>query len=248
MPNRYIREDAIESEAVNLLGWQAEVFWRRLLNRVDDFGRFTANPELLRASIFPLKLSKVSGADIVKLLLECEQAGLVSTYTAGDDKRFLVVHKWEQGRAKNSKYPPPPDDICKRLQTYVYMREQIPTDVPDSDTDSDTDPDNRAQARGAALDDGANSECEYPPPLNTPAFRAAWADWLAYRRERKLSVLKPRSVETKLAELSMWGEAAAIASIRQSIGNGWHGLFPPKADAPARPVPKPPQPMKLANL
>ena len=59
MPNRYIREAAIESEGVNALSWQGEVFFRRLLNRVDDFGRFTASLALLRANIFPLQLDKV---------------------------------------------------------------------------------------------------------------------------------------------------------------------------------------------
>lgn len=130
MPNRYIREDAIESEPVNDLTWQGEVFWRRLLNRVDDFGRFSAHPELLRASLFPLQLVKVSAQDIDRLLVECEEKGLLYTYTVGA-KRLLVMNKWEQGRAKESKYPEPPEYICQRMQTYVYKRGHMsPTPTP----------------------------------------------------------------------------------------------------------------------
>jgi hypothetical protein len=69
----------------------------------------------------------------------------------------------------------------------------------------------------------------FPPPLDTDAFRAAWADWMAYRQERRLRTLLPRSVSEKLAEMAAWGEPAAIAAVRQSIGNGWQGIFPPDA-------------------
>lgn len=121
MPNRYIREDAIESEAVNGLSWQAEVFWRRLLNRVDDFGRFSAHRELLRASVFPLQLDKVSSPDVGKLLLECEQAGLVRTWKTANGKEFLALTKWERGRATTSKYPDPPPDIQESLESKEYL-------------------------------------------------------------------------------------------------------------------------------
>jgi hypothetical protein len=138
MPNRYIRASAIESEAVNSLSWQGEVFYRRLLNRVDDFGRYTANPALLRAAIFPLQLEKVGPRDIDRLLAECEAAGLLCRYEV-QGKKCLVMNKWEKGRAKESEYPPPPDDVITRMQTYVYARKHMSAHAPDSDTDSDTD-------------------------------------------------------------------------------------------------------------
>jgi hypothetical protein len=80
-------------------------------------------------------------------------------------------------------------------------------------------------------------ETNDPPPapeplplvLDTPAFREAWSDWQAYRRERKLGKWAPRTVKTKLAELAGMGEPSAVQSIRESIGNGWSGLFAPKS-------------------
>jgi hypothetical protein len=141
MPNRYVRESAIESERVDKLTWAGEVFYRRLINRVDDFGRFTANPELLRASLFPLRVNKVSAADIGKWLSECETADLVSTWKGNDGKHYLVMHRWEGGRAKSSKYPEPPGAILKRMHERVYTCEQAQTDSPDSDPDPDNDSD-----------------------------------------------------------------------------------------------------------
>ena len=74
---------------------------------------------------------------------------------------------------------------------------------------------------------------ENPPPpfpetLNTAQFRAAWEELLEYRRERKLSTYKPRSVKAKLNELASWGHDIAIEAIRQTIANSYQGIFRPK--------------------
>lgn len=143
MPNRYIREDAIESESVNALTWRGEVFFRRLLNRADDFGRYPAEPKFLRPKIFPLQLDKVSEMDIESLLSECEAVGLLFVYVSLDGKRYLVLNKWEKGRAHKSKFPEPPKDVCERMKTFVYSRMQPqtfpPTPTPTPTNDSDTE-------------------------------------------------------------------------------------------------------------
>ena len=209
MPNRYIREDAIESEAVNSVGWMCEVFYRRLLNRVDDFGRFTANPALLRASIFPLRLDLVSEADIEKLKHECEQAGLIFRYTSGG-KEYLIVNKWEKGRAKKSNYPDPPPDVCERMQTYVYRCSQMlptptptptPTPVPapappsareteaaqpcpEAPKSTESTPAVETEQRKPAYsyDFRVTDAKRYPLPkeFETPSIREAWVGWVDY--------------------------------------------------------------------
>ncbi len=68
-----------------------------------------------------------------------------------------------------------------------------------------------------------------PAELETETFRAAWADWLAYRRECKVSPYKPRALAAQMATLAEWGHDVAIESIRQSIRQQWRGLFEPKA-------------------
>ncbi len=270
MPNRYVRESAIESESVNSLSWQAEVFWRRLLNRADDFGRFTANAALLRASIFPLQLDCVSEADVQRMLAECEAAGLLFVYSSSC-KQFIILNKWEKGRAKESKYPPPDEDTIKRMQTYVYRCSHMsptptptPTPIPTPITDSDkrqappagdaclplagfyqnlatsevrhgTSPalatENPAAAKETAKDakPAERQGGALPSELETETFRAAWADWLAYRRECKVSTYKPRALAAQLAMMAEWGHDVAIESIRQSIRQQWRGLFEPKA-------------------
>ena len=108
MPNRIVRDGILTSLPVASLGWAEEVFYRRLMSAVDDYGRFHAHPSLLRAALYPLQLTKVSDADIGKWLRASEAAGLVSVYPASDGNRYVVIIKFgQQVRAAKSKYPDP---------------------------------------------------------------------------------------------------------------------------------------------
>jgi hypothetical protein len=208
MPNRYIRESAIESEAINSLSWEAEVFLRRLFNRVDDYGRISASTQILRASLFPLQLDRVSEKKVEGLLVDLEKAGIIGIYQV-DSKKFLQVAKWEQGRAKASRYPAPPADICKHLQTYVYGCEQMSADAnigkhmftnapdSDSDTDSDTDTD---QAQGIA------------------ALRARIGSWFKRRPETSWSQKELKALKATF-DLKTPESEILLLEIRYKSGN-----------------------------
>jgi len=68
-----------------------------------------------------------------------------------------------------------------------------------------------------------------PAALDTSGFRAAWEDWQTHRREIGHR-LTPTAAGRQLAKLAGWGVEQAIASIEQSIGHGWQGLFEPKGN------------------
>ncbi len=73
-----------------------------------------------------------------------------------------------------------------------------------------------------------NNGAFFPPSLDTQAFREAWTRWMDYRREIR-KPLTPTTVAAQLKKLAVLGPDAAVASIDQSIGNGWRGLFPVEA-------------------
>ena len=111
VPNRILREGILTSERIEALNWAEEVFYRRLMSVVDDFGRYYARPSLLRAACYPLLLTKVSDSDIEKWLSACENAALVRVYVALDTKRYLQLLDFKQQvRATVSKYPPMPSE------------------------------------------------------------------------------------------------------------------------------------------
>jgi hypothetical protein len=65
-------------------------------------------------------------------------------------------------------------------------------------------------------------------PFGSEAFLTAWKSWVVYRKQLKKS-LTDSSVQAQCKEFVKWGEAGSIASIEQSIKNGWQGLFEPRA-------------------
>lgn len=110
MPTRLLREGINDSAAVNSLSPRAEVFYRRLMSVVDDFGRYDARPAVLRSRLYPLQLDSVRESDIPRWIAECVKVGLISLYVV-DSRPYLVLHKLGSRRAKRSKWPEPPADL-----------------------------------------------------------------------------------------------------------------------------------------
>lgn len=113
MANRVVRAGILESESVNKLTWAGEVFYRRLMSILDDYGRCDGRPSIVRSKLYPLRLDKVSEPDIVKWISECETAGLIRVYHV-DNKPYLELFNFGQTvRVKKARFPPPP---CKQMQ------------------------------------------------------------------------------------------------------------------------------------
>jgi len=121
MPTRLIREGIINSDRINELDWAGEVFYRRLLNKVDDHGLYDARPSVLRTSLYPLRVDRVREADCSRWLAMCEKAGLIVLYEA-DNKPYLKVLDTRWQTRSEPKYPEPP--------TVVNNGKQVKTPVP----------------------------------------------------------------------------------------------------------------------
>lgn len=133
MPNRILREDVLTNPRIARLGWAEEVFYRRLLSVVDDFGRYYADLGLLRAACYPRQLNKVSDSDIGKWLACVQKAALVRVYRAEDREWYLEMLEFDQqARAKASKFPDPPSepDACEHLLANDFKCEQALADAP----------------------------------------------------------------------------------------------------------------------
>ena len=108
MPNRVIRDGILDSERVNKLSWPAEIFYRRLMSVVDDFGRGDGRVAIIRSKLYPLKLDEVSPKDVQKWMQECVDAELIATYTV-DQKPYLEIVDFKQSvRIKKAKFPANP--------------------------------------------------------------------------------------------------------------------------------------------
>lgn len=109
MPNRIIREGILTSDRVDQLDAPAEVFYRRLMSKVDDHGLYDARPAVLRSTLYPLRVDRVREADISRSLAACQSAGLIALYQhAGKPYLQMLDTRW-QARSE-AKYPLPSDD------------------------------------------------------------------------------------------------------------------------------------------
>lgn len=147
MPCRYIREEYLTSERVDLLDVKAERFYFRLFLVVDDFGRFEANEKLLKSKVFPLK-EDVRATDISRWLTACEAAGLIRLYTVSG-KRYLSVDRFAQTRANcrstKSKYPEPPgekDDFQQLANNLQANANNLKAFAADNESENDNENDN----------------------------------------------------------------------------------------------------------
>jgi hypothetical protein len=104
-----LRVGILSSKAVDALDYGAEVFYRRLMSVADDYGRYTADPELLRAHCYPRRTDTVTLEMIGRWLSECEQARVLWTYHVGNEV-YLVLEKFRQRVRTASKWPEPPAD------------------------------------------------------------------------------------------------------------------------------------------
>ena len=150
MPNRILREGILTSERVACLGWPAEVFYRRLMSVVDDFGRYYAKPELLRAAVYPLQFDKVGNPDIAKWIAVCREAGLVRTYTVEQKEYLELLDFRQQVRAKASKFPAS-DSINGQMRSDCVADAQRVRTETYSETYSETNAERGPRTRGTRL-------------------------------------------------------------------------------------------------
>lgn len=225
MPSRIIRDGWLESERINALKPEEECFYLRLCLRADDFGRYHANPVLLKSNLFPLR-ENVRSTDIPRWLAACQKAGLVRCYEA-DAKPFLEIVKFGQ-RIKEglrSKFPPPPD-IAGQIPEVPGSSRQIPANPGKAGTFppySEAKADSKSETKPGAP---AALEVVFPLTLNSPEFSEAWTNWAQHRREIKKPIT-PTAQKEQLKKLEEMGLQRAIAALRHSTANQYQGVFEP---------------------
>lgn len=114
MPNRIIKESIRTSKSVNAMTDFQFRLWTYLITYVDDFGRGSADPDLLKGFVFPRRKS-VTEATIGKTLAELATIGSIVLYEV-DGESYLYFPNWgehQRVQTKKSKFPAPSCDLHK---------------------------------------------------------------------------------------------------------------------------------------
>jgi hypothetical protein len=108
MGNRILKETIRTSKKINsLTDFQFRV-WAYLVTYVDDYGRGSADPELLKGLVFPRR-KRLTESDIEKTLTELAGKGCISLYEI-DGESYFYFPNWgdhQRVQTKKSKFPAP---------------------------------------------------------------------------------------------------------------------------------------------
>lgn len=195
MPNRILREGILTSERVDGLSLGGEVFYRRLMSAVDDFGRFWGNPSLLLSYLYPLRVDRVKVKEVELWLSESVKAGLVNAYEVGGKRYVEVVDFRQQVRSNRSRFP----DKCESDAKQVLSKcDQMITLFGDGDVDGD---DLEVLRTSAQTGEAPDHELAVKSPVKRIVF-----DWNKYEWDG----IEESDIET-------WQEAYPACAIRNSL-------------------------------
>ncbi len=138
MPNRILKESIRTSRNVNSLTDFSYRVWTYLITYVDDFGRGSADPELLKGLVFPRR-SGLTGRKISETLDYLANKGMITLYEA-DGEPYFYFPNWDrhqQIRAKKSKFPAP-ESVCDQMISDVPVIQSNPNPNTESESESVT--------------------------------------------------------------------------------------------------------------
>lgn len=142
MPNRIIKDSIRTSKNVNNMTDFQFRLWVYLITYVDDYGRGSADAELLKGFVFPRRKS-VTESTIEKALADLANSGLIFLYEVGGEPYFCFPNWSDHQRiqTKKSKYPAPENGIS-RCSTVSHG--ESPSE---SEYESNPNPNTRENAR-----------------------------------------------------------------------------------------------------
>ena len=114
MPNRIIKDSIRTSKSINTMTDFQFRLWTYLLTYVDDYGRGSADPELLKGFVFPRRKG-VTEATIEKSLQELANIGSILLYDV-DGESYFCFPNWadhQRIQTKKSRFPSPDDGALK---------------------------------------------------------------------------------------------------------------------------------------
>lgn len=112
MPNRIIKESIRTSKNVNILSDFDFRVWLYLITYVDDYGRGSADTELLRGVVFPRRKG-ITESQIESALARMANIGMICLYKSDGEPYFYFPNwaKHQRIQTKRSKFPEPPSPL-----------------------------------------------------------------------------------------------------------------------------------------
>lgn len=178
MPNRMIKDTLRTSRNVSSLSDFEFRVWVLLITYVDDYGRGSADPELLKGLLFP-RMHGVTEDQIGDALRTLSDKGMITLYES-EGEPFFCFPKWgehQRIRTKVSKFPQPPT-ICRGLpQSAAICREVRPETKPNQTKKKPEEKPSEYRTREDDQDDGFGEFWKIYP-RKTGEIRGAYLEYV----------------------------------------------------------------------
>ena len=201
----------------------AEAWFWRLHALADDWGRLESDPDLIVSTAAGRR--KITQSQSEGWIKELADANLIRVYFVRDT-RFLEITDFTATQPmprtghRVRRVPGPDDEGASERLTALDNASERTNALSRGSGSDDGDSSGKGECRGGILDVTE----PIPKELDTPEFREAWGEWLAYRIEKRKPVT-PRSARMSFKTLMDMGPPRAVAAIQHSIGNGYQGIF-----------------------
>ena len=138
LPNRIIKDSIRTSKSINSLTDFQFRLWVYLITYVDDYGRGSAEPDLIKGFVFPRR-NRVTESDIKKTLAELAGMGCINLYNVDGESYFYFPNWGEHQRiqTKRSKFPEPTSETHFPRNPTVNHGEPRPESESESESESE---------------------------------------------------------------------------------------------------------------
>lgn len=113
--------DWTDSTKFDGISADAERLFIRLIMKADDYGRFHADPRLIKAACFPL-IDNLRPPDIARWLDELSTRQLILRYEADGRSIAVVVNYGQRLKSSRAKFPPMEGESADWLPTSDYFQ------------------------------------------------------------------------------------------------------------------------------
>ncbi len=233
-----------DSRKVNAVSEAAEVLYVRLIAASDDGGNYWGDPGWVEARLFTARIQSGSTLDppAIDRIRELVKVGLLGVYSVEGEKYLHLLDLYrplKADRKQHLAFPLPPEGIDwgeeSDLDPFPIQSGSSLDPITPTQTPTQPKPEPNGESTRGGADERPRwlvilSEEEFARIRDRDDVLGAWGDWTAYRRERQLAAWKPRTIRTQmricLEDPGLW-----VASVENSICQGYQGVFPPKPGA-----------------
>ncbi len=223
-------KDGVISAAVPGLANRARLTMEQTLDGLEKFmgpDKYSRTPDFEGRRIEP-----VDGG--WRLLNHAKYRRLLS---ADERREYFRLKKREQRAKTDGKSltaNDQPANIVKDMSTMSTNVKDMSSESTHTEAEAEAEAEKRKQKttlvaaqreKVASLPKKETTTAEIPIALRTPRFEAAWAEWNAYRKERRIAAYKPIGARKQLEKLVELGEDRAVAAIEFSIRQGYQGIY-----------------------